>query len=76
MGSVLHRAFVPLALVLVLPLAAQEEENLFLKRRSLPARMGPHAIMMQRSAIETSTAPAIAQALVQAFDAYCAKQSA
>ena len=28
---------------------------------------------MQRSAIETSTAPAIAQELARAFDTYCAK---
>jgi len=39
-------------------------------------RDGKLIYLMQRSAIETSTAPAIAQALVQAFDAYCAKQSA
>jgi putative YphP/YqiW family bacilliredoxin len=39
-------------------------------------RDGKLIYLMQRSAIETSTAPAIAQALVQAFDAYCAQQSA
>jgi putative YphP/YqiW family bacilliredoxin len=37
-------------------------------------RDGQLIYLMQRSAIESSTAPAIAQALVQAFDTYCAKQ--
>jgi hypothetical protein len=31
---------------------------------------------MQRSAIESSTAPAIAQELTRAFETYCAKASA
>jgi len=31
---------------------------------------------MQRSAIETSTAPAIANELTRAFEAYCAKSAA
>jgi putative YphP/YqiW family bacilliredoxin len=39
-------------------------------------RDGKLIYLMQRSAIETSTAPAIAQALVQAFESYCAKESA
>jgi len=38
-------------------------------------RDGQLIYLMQRSAIESSTAPSIAQALVQAFDTYCAKQS-
>jgi hypothetical protein len=32
--------------------------------------------LMQRSAIETSNAPAIAQELTRAFDAYCATTTA
>jgi len=32
--------------------------------------------LMQRSAIESSTAPAIAQELARAFDTYCAKSVA
>ena len=44
MGPFFHRALVPLALVLALPMVAQEDENLFLKRRALPARTGPHAL--------------------------------
>ncbi len=39
-------------------------------------RDGQLAYLMQRSAIETSTAPAIAQELTRAFDAYCAKSVA
>lgn len=39
-------------------------------------RDGKLAYLMQRSAIETSTAPAIAQELARAFDAYCAKSAA
>ena len=39
-------------------------------------RDGQLVYLMQRSAIETSTAPAIAQALTRAFAAYCAKASA
>ena len=35
-------------------------------------RDGQLVYLMQRSAIETSTAPAIAQELQRAFDAYCA----
>jgi putative YphP/YqiW family bacilliredoxin len=35
-------------------------------------RDGQLVYLMQRSAIETSTAPAIAQELVRAFEAYCA----
>jgi putative YphP/YqiW family bacilliredoxin len=35
-------------------------------------RDGQLIYLMQRSAIETSTAPAIAQELARAFDAYCA----
>ena len=35
-------------------------------------RDGQLVYLMQRSAIETSTAPAIAQELARAFDAYCA----
>jgi putative YphP/YqiW family bacilliredoxin len=35
-------------------------------------RDGQLVYLMQRSAIETSTAPAIAQELTRAFDAYCA----
>src|SRR6201984_486194 len=36
-------------------------------------RDGQLVYLMQRSAIETSTAPAIAQELARAFDTYCAK---
>ncbi len=36
-------------------------------------RDGQLVYLMQRSAIETSTAPAIAQELARAFDAYCAQ---
>ena len=36
-------------------------------------RDGQLVYLMQRSAIETSTAPAIAQELSRAFDVYCAK---
>ena len=39
-------------------------------------RDGQLAYLMQRSAIETSTAPAIAQELTRAFDTYCAKSAA
>jgi putative YphP/YqiW family bacilliredoxin len=39
-------------------------------------RDGQLAYLMQRSAIETSTAPAIAQELARAFDTYCAKSAA
>ena len=39
-------------------------------------RYGQLVYLMQRSAIETSTAPAIAQELHQAFDTYCAKTTA
>src|ERR1019366_7961955 len=39
-------------------------------------RDGQLIYLMQRSAIETSTAPAIAQELSRAFDAYCVKASA
>ena len=39
-------------------------------------RDGQLVYLMQRSAIETSTAPAIAQELNRAFEAYCAKTSA
>ncbi len=39
-------------------------------------RDGQLIYLMQRSAIETSTAPAIAQELARAFDAYCAKSVA
>jgi putative YphP/YqiW family bacilliredoxin len=35
-------------------------------------RDGQLVYLMQRAAIETSTAPAIAQELTRAFDAYCA----
>ena len=38
-------------------------------------RDGQLVYLMQRSAIETSTAPAIAQELARAFDAYCAKSA-
>lgn len=38
-------------------------------------RDGQLVYLMQRSAIETSTAPAIAQELARAFDAYCVKAS-
>jgi putative YphP/YqiW family bacilliredoxin len=38
-------------------------------------RDGQLVYLMQRSAIETSTAPAIAQELTRAFEAYCAKAS-
>jgi putative YphP/YqiW family bacilliredoxin len=36
-------------------------------------RDGKLIYLLQRSAIETSTAPAIAQELTRAFDTYCAK---
>jgi putative YphP/YqiW family bacilliredoxin len=39
-------------------------------------RDGQLVYLMQRSAIETSTAPAIAAELQRAFDAYCAPTSA
>ena len=39
-------------------------------------RDGQLVYLMQRSAIETSNAPAIAQELQRAFDAYCAKTPA
>ncbi len=39
-------------------------------------RDGQLVYLMQRSAIETSTAPAIAQELARAFDSYCAKSIA
>ncbi len=39
-------------------------------------RDGQLVYLMQRSAIETSTAPAIAQELTRAFEAYCAKSVA
>ena len=39
-------------------------------------RDGQLVYLMQRSAIETSTAPAIAQELSRAFEAYCAKSAA
>ncbi len=39
-------------------------------------RDGQLVYLMQRSAIETSTAPAIAQELARAFDAYCATTTA
>jgi putative YphP/YqiW family bacilliredoxin len=39
-------------------------------------RDGQLIYLMQRSAIETSTAPAIAQELSRAFDSYCAKATA
>jgi putative YphP/YqiW family bacilliredoxin len=39
-------------------------------------RDGQLIYLMQRSAIETSTAPAIAQELQRAFDAYCVKATA
>lgn len=39
-------------------------------------RDGQLVYLMQRSAIETSTAPAIAQELQRAFDTYCAKTTA
>jgi len=39
-------------------------------------RDGQLVYLMQRSAIETSTAPAIAQELARAFDAYCATATA
>jgi putative YphP/YqiW family bacilliredoxin len=38
-------------------------------------RDGQLVYLMQRSAIETSTAPAIAQELTRAFDTYCAKST-
>jgi len=38
-------------------------------------RDGQLVYLMQRSAIETSTAPAIAQELTRAFEAYCAKSA-
>lgn len=39
-------------------------------------RDGQLVYLMQRSAIETSTAPAIAQELTRAFDTYCAPATA
>jgi hypothetical protein len=39
-------------------------------------RDGQLVYLMQRQAIETSTAPAIAQELTRAFDAYCATTTA
>jgi putative YphP/YqiW family bacilliredoxin len=39
-------------------------------------RDGQLVYLMQRSAIETSTAPAIAQELARAFDTYCAQTTA
>ena len=39
-------------------------------------RDGQLVYLMQRSAIETSTAPAIAQELTRAFEAYCVKTNA
>ncbi len=39
-------------------------------------RDGQLVYLMQRSAIETSTAPAIAQELTRAFDTYCATTNA
>ena len=39
-------------------------------------RDGQLVYLMQRSAIETSTAPAIAQELTRAFDTYCTKTPA
>ena len=39
-------------------------------------RDGQMVYLMQRSAIETSTAPAIAQELARAFDTYCATSAA
>ena len=39
-------------------------------------RDGQLIYLMQRSAIEAATAPAIAQELTRAFDTYCAKTSA
>jgi putative YphP/YqiW family bacilliredoxin len=39
-------------------------------------RDGQLVYLMQRSAIESSTAPAIASELTRAFDTYCAKASA
>jgi putative YphP/YqiW family bacilliredoxin len=39
-------------------------------------RDGQLVYLMQRSAIESSTAPAIAQELTRAFETYCAKASA
>ena len=39
-------------------------------------RDGQLVYLMQRSAIETSNAPAIAQELARAFDVYCAKTTA
>ena len=39
-------------------------------------RDGQLVYLMQRSAIESSTAPAIAQELTRAFDAYCSKSVA
>jgi putative YphP/YqiW family bacilliredoxin len=38
-------------------------------------RDGQLVYLMQRSAIESSTAPAIAQELTRAFDTYCAKSA-
>ena len=39
-------------------------------------RDGQLVYLMQRSAIETSTAPAIAQELTRAFESYCSKATA
>lgn len=39
-------------------------------------RDGQLVYLLQRSAIESSTAPAIAQELARAFDTYCAKSAA
>jgi putative YphP/YqiW family bacilliredoxin len=39
-------------------------------------RDGQLVYLMQRSAIESSTAPAIAQELTRAFEAYCSKSAA
>lgn len=39
-------------------------------------RDGQLVYLLQRSAIESSTAPAIAQELTRAFDTYCAKSAA
>ncbi|MCL2660097.1 MAG: BrxA/BrxB family bacilliredoxin, partial [Acidobacteriaceae bacterium] len=39
-------------------------------------RDGQLLYLMQRSAIENSTAPAIAQELIRAFDNYCARSVA
>ena len=60
---------------------ATEKARKLLRRTPLrPAiailRDGQLVYLMQRSAIETSTAPAIAQELTRAFDTYCAKTPA